>query len=126
MASRLLKKIMSLMHGHVVVAGSFAPNGSSALSAASTYGVGFTAAYTSTGLYTITFADLYPKLVSFTCSLQEHTAGDQILIIGDYSATAGTITITNWDISGGAATDIAASTYNRINFVAHFSNTSFQ
>lgn len=126
MASRLLKKIMSLMHGHVVVAGSFAPNGSSALVATSTYGVGFTVAYTSTGLYTITFSDLYPKLVSFTYGLQLSSGADMILQAGDYSSTAGTIKIRAWDISDAAVADIAANANNRIHFTAHFSNTSFQ
>jgi hypothetical protein len=126
MASRLLKKIMGISNGHVIVAGSFAPNGSSALDATKVYGKGFSVAYTSTGLYTVTFQDLYPQLLSAVATLQLATDADQVVKVGTYSASAGTLVLTAWDISSAAVADIAANANNRINFVAHFSNTSFQ
>ena len=110
----------------VVVQGSFAPNGGSAVSAASNRGVGWSVARTSTGLFTITFNGgyKYNQLDSFTCTLQQATGGDQFLQAGTYTAPTatadGTMTVRVWDVSGAAVADVAADDNNRIHFVAVF------
>ena len=124
MSTRYKKSLRTLNSGVVIVAGSFAPNGSSAISASSRLGRGFSVARTSAGLFTITFSDKYNQLLSFVSSLQEATAGDQVLVNGVYTAASKTITITNWDISDAAAADIAANANNRIHFVAVFQDSA--
>ena len=108
----------------IVIHGSFAPNGSSAVSAASNRGTGWSVARTGTGEFTITFSAAYPELQSFNASLQLATPDDKFPIPGVYSSSAKTITVTVWDISGAAATDVAADANTRINFVATFRNTT--
>lgn len=125
MASRIMRKIMGLNHGEVRVSGSFAPNGSSAISAASNKGRGWTVAYISTGLYRITFADKYVTLISAVVTLQQATGGDQFLQLGTYTASSRTLDVRNWDVSGAAVADIAADVNNRINFDCVFGNLSF-
>lgn len=110
--------------GYVAISGSFAPNGSSALVATSTYGAGFSVAYTSTGLYTITFEDTYKTLVSATATVQLASGDDKFLQFGAYNATAKTLTIRCWDISDAAVADIAANANNRINFHVVFKNVA--
>ena len=116
--------IRSLNNGMIPVFGSFAPNGSSAVDATSRLGKGWSVARTSAGLFTITFANVWAEMVSFTCSLQLATAADQFLIPGVYTAASKTITITVWDISGAAATDVSANANNRIHFCAWFRNSA--
>lgn len=110
------EKVRSLLAGHVVIAGSFAPNGSSALVATSTYGKGFTVAYVSTGLYRITLGDLYAKLVSATVTLQLATGDDKTVQLGTYTKASKTLDIRVWDVGAAAVADVAADANNRINF----------
>ena len=116
--------IRALGKRFVIVAGSFAPNGDSAIAATSNKGKGFTVAYTSTGLYTITFTDKWTDLVSFTVTKQVATGDDTFLQAGTYDASARTITIRNWDVSQPGVLDIAANANNRVHFCAIFRNTS--
>lgn len=116
--------VRALNNDMVPVMGSFAPNGSSAVSASSRLGKGWSVARTSAGLFTITFSDTWNDLVSFTASLQLASADDKYLIPGAYTAASKTITITVWDISGAAATDVSANANNRIHFTAWFRNSA--
>jgi len=110
----------TLEPGMVYIMGSFAPNGSSAVSAASNKGSGFTVARTSTGLFTITFESIYPGYRSFTASLQLASGDDKFCQIGAYVAASKTLQIRVWDVSGAAVADVAADANNRINFCAVF------
>lgn len=107
-----------LGQGRVGISGSFAPNGSSALAAASMYGTtGWTVAYTSTGLYTITLDDKWLYLLSAWHSLQLHTGSDKYLQWGDIDvASAKTLQLRCWDASDAAVADVAADSNNRIHF----------
>lgn len=126
MANRTLYGIKTLGKNRVVLAGSFAPNGSSAISAASVRGRGFTVAYTSTGLYTITLNDVWAQCDAAIATLQLATADDKFVTIGAIDLAAKTVQITAWDISGGAKADIAADTNNRINFVLVLRNSTLE
>lgn len=127
-ANKRLDDVQSIGFGRVMVAGSFAPNGSSAVSAASNKGDAnggaYTVARTSAGLFTITFADKWDDLLSFVATLQQASGGDQFLQVGTYTAASRTITVRVWDVSGAAVDDVAADANNRINFIAVFRNTS--
>lgn len=108
-----------------VVAGSFAPDTANAPT--DLRGRGFTVVRTSAGLFTITFANKFAGCIAATVTLQQATAGDQILQIGTItnSKTAtNTAQIRNWDISGAAVADIAANANNRINFCFIFKRDS--
>lgn len=125
MADRLwFEKIRSLITGHAIIVGSFAPNGASALSSTSVRGKGFTVARTSAGLFTVTLADRYTKLLGGVAHLGLTTGDDKYAQIGDVDLSAKTVKIRVWDISGGAETDVAANANNRINFVLHLGTMS--
>lgn len=106
-----------------IVSGSWAPNGNSALVAADTYGYGFSVAYTSTGLFTITFANTYLKLQSATVSLQLAAGDDKFVQVGNYVAASRTLEVRVWDISGAAVADVAANANNRIHFTCIFDDS---
>lgn len=124
MANRNTNAVLSIGRNIHIVAGSFAPNGSSAIDATSNLGSGWSVAYTSTGLYTITFSNKWNNLVSFTATIMLASGDDKHPQVGAYSAANRTITIRSWDASAAAVTDIAANADNRIHFLAVFSNTS--
>ncbi len=122
---RNLAPVRTLVRELVPIVGSFAPNGSSAIVASSRKGLGWSVAYTSTGLYTITFSDTFASLVSFTCDLQLAAAADSFLQMGTLVNTSTPVVqIRNWDISGAAVADIAANANNRIHFVAWLRNSA--
>lgn len=77
----------------VDIVGSFAPNGSSAVSAASNKGEGFTVARTSAGLFTITFEQVYKALISGTATLQLATGVSQHVQLGTFTAASKTMTV---------------------------------
>lgn len=124
MASRNTAGQRSLTRGVVVIDGSFAPNGSSALSAASRQGNGYTVARTSAGLFTVTLSDKFSALVSATATLQLATAADVMVQIGTVVIASKTIQIRCWDFSDGAVADVAADANNRINFTFKVKNTA--
>ncbi len=122
---RNLAPVRTLVRELIPLVGSFAPNGSSAISGASRKGLGWSVAYTSTGLYTITFSDTFSDLVSFTCDLQLASAADSFLQMGTLVNTATPVVqIRNWDISSAAVADIAANANNRIHFTAWLRNSA--
>lgn len=108
----------------VVIFGSFAPNGSSAVASASNKGDGgWTVAWTSTGLFTITFDDTYADLVCFQSTLQLATKSDKYTQEGTWTSSARTMTLRVWDASDADVADVSANANNRINFMAVFRNT---
>lgn len=111
--------------GLVKISGSFAPNGSSAVSSASVKGKGFSVARTSAGLFTVTLEDKYVALISGKCQLQLASAADQMAQLGAIDVTsAKTVQIRVWDISDGAVADVAANANNRIHFELTLSRSS--
>lgn len=101
----------------VVVAGRFRPNAGSAVSNALNKGVGFTAARTGTGAFTITIAGFpFGQIDDVQFSLLLNAAGDQFLVGGAGDAALGTIKVTAWDVSDNAAADIASHANNWISF----------
>lgn len=111
--------LIGLKHQECVfVGGEFFPDTANA----PTYGTmskrGWTVAYTSTGLFTVTLADVYPGLLSVWAGLRLATGADQIAQIGSISLSSRTIQIRVWDISGAAVADIAANANNAISWGA--------
>ena len=118
-----------------IIAGSFAPNGSSAIAASGVEGIGVTVARTTTGVFTVTLASTYSSMVCANLTLALATASsaasDNRLELGAIDvASAKTIVIRNIkavhiDHSTPAssvaltcaAADIAANAANRIHFM---------
>jgi len=126
MANRIFKEIRGTLDNEVIIiAGAFTPNGSSAIDEANNTSNGWSVARTSTGKYTITLQDVYPSLISATCSLAQGTAGDQVVAIGGQTVSSTkTVEIYAWDISGGAVADIAADSESYIHFCLVLKNSS--
>lgn len=124
MANRNFDFLQALGKGVKVIAGSFAPNGASAVAATSRKGKGFSVARTSAGLFTITLQDAYTAMLSADVSLQLAAADDKFVQVGAVDVvTAKTIQIRVWDISDGAVADVAANANNRIHFCFVLSNS---
>lgn len=126
MANRIFHQIQAPNKEVKIIAGSFAPNGSSAVAATGVKGKGFTVARTSTGLFTITLLDKFYELLDFQHSLQLAAADDKITQGGAVSLSAKTVQVRVWDISGAAVADVAADAGNRINFCLAFRNTKIK
>lgn len=121
MAARNFIHTQALTRDMVCIMGSFAPNGSSAVSAASRKGLGWSVARTSAGLFTITFTDKWADLVSATATAQLATAADINAQVGTYTAASKTLTIRL--IAVATETDVAADANDRINFICWFRNS---
>lgn len=112
----------SLNTKSIRLSGSFAPNGSSALVATSTFGRGFTVVRTSQGLFTITLAEKYVRLRSAQLCIQKASAGIGFVQLGEVDvSSAKTIQIRIVD-ELGAVQDLAADANNRVHFDFDLSN----
>lgn len=121
MASRNLNPAGSHFTQEVVsLDGSFAPNGTGAVDAASNRGRGFTVARTGVGAFLVTVADAFPVLLSAQATVQLNAAADTVAQIGAVSGR----TVAIRTLTAGAAADIAANANNRVNFSLKFANTS--
>ena len=122
MADRTLFDVKSVGRAYAEISGSFATNNGAALNSDYTYGDGFSVAFTSTGLYTITFEDTWPDLISATATLQLATAAAQFAQIGVYASSSKTLQIRVINAAGAVA-NTAANTNNRVNFHVVFANS---
>lgn len=126
MANRSWRELSgALDQGIVLIQGSFAPNGASAVSSASNSGAGWSVAHSATGQFTVTLQDQYVAMVSADASLQLASPDDKMLQFGAIDVTsAGTIVINVWDISSAGLADIAANAGNRIHFSLRLRNST--
>jgi hypothetical protein len=105
-----------------LVGGTFFPNGSSAIVAASNTGTaGWTVAYTSTGLYTVTLDRQWLYIVSKSFGFAMSAATAVFPQWGTISLSNGTLQIRSINGSG-VLTDIAANAANSISFQLVVSN----
>ena len=123
MADRVFYPVQALNPQMKIIAGSFLPNGSSAVASATTTGQGYTVARTSTGLFTITLTDKYNSLLSGQVSLALNAVAQTVVQFGAIDvSSAKTITINA--VTSGSAADIASNANNRIHFLLILSNTN--
>lgn len=120
MASRTFMDVQTLNNQLKVIAGSFAPAGTGAVTAPK--GKGFTVARSGVGAFLVTLTDKYYDLVASQSNVQLNAAAGTTTTVGAYNPTAGTIAISTVDASG-APVDIAANANNRINFVLWLRNS---
>lgn len=83
-------------------------------------GLGFTVAWTSAGLWTVTFSDFFAELISIKASYQAVTAVGKVMQVKAISLTAKTAQLVLWDKAGAAPLDVVANANTRIHFVAWF------
>jgi hypothetical protein len=125
MGSRILHKIMAVNNGEIRLAGSFAPDTANNPAKATIKGKGFTVAHTATGVFTITFSDVFLDLLSAQATLQLATGDDKFAEVGTFTKASKTLVINIWDKGDGVLADVAIDNNNRVNFKCVFSNTSF-
>lgn len=134
MASRDSFWLQNFRPERVLVMGSFAPNGSSAIDNTQNQGSGgsgsgiFTVARTGAGVYVVTFNDVFNGIESVVPGLQ---ISGGVPSGAGLAVTAITQTLTTTSVTlqysvAGTATDLAAATTTRINFSALMRNTSIQ
>lgn len=116
-------KLNSSGNGYRVVAGSFIPNGSSAI--ATKYGFGYSVSRTGVGVYRVTIDAPFSNFVSIVATGQfasSEADGHQFLI-GDISITSKTFVIKHVSSTDVSSTDLAAAdistsgTANKVNFI---------
>lgn len=116
MPLRSLDHMESRGKGLVTYAGSFAPNGASAIAASSREGQGFTVARTGVGEYTVTLLDRPRAIVAVDASIQLTTAANLSAQIGPVTLTSTGATIVIRALAAAVPTEIAAAAGNRVNF----------
>ena len=123
MASRNFTDIQTLGEGRVIIAGSFRPNGASAVDNTLNTGLGFSVAWSATGLFIITLVDRYAELVSAQATIAMVSATD---VKPQWRAidvvTNGTLELAILAI--GTDTDIASNAANRVFFELVLKNSS--
>jgi hypothetical protein len=125
MANRNFDFLQVLGKGVKVVSGSFAPNGSNPVDAASVKGKGFSVARSSAGVFTVTLQDAYVALLSAHCSIQLASPDDKFVQFGAIDVVnAKTAQIVVWDVSGAGVSDVAANSGNRIHFTLVLANST--
>ncbi len=88
-------------------------------------GLGWAVAWTSPGLYTVTYSDGFNSLLSVKAQLQLATGDDKLCQIGVVDLAARTFQIRVWDKGAAAVRDLAAAdANNRIHFVAMFRDSA--
>lgn len=106
--------------GQLTLAGSFAPNAASAVDQTSIKGsTTATAAWTSTGLFTVTTNIRCKAIIAIVPGVQINSAAnlDRTAQIGVITSLA-PLTFTIRIMAGTSATDIAADASNRVNWTA--------
>lgn len=122
MASRNFTDIQTLGEGRVLIAGSFRPNGSSAVDNTLNTGLGFSVAWSATGLFIITLNDVYAELVSRWADIQMASATDVKPQWRAIDLAARTLQLAILAIA--TDTDIASNAANRVAFGLILKNSS--
>lgn len=112
--NRRLFEIKGANHGLVQVVGSFAPAGTGAPT--SVKGAGFTVARTGVGTFLVTLADKVPDIHGVSVTAQGVTAGLFTVDVGAITSGTSTATVVLRTLVSGAAADVAANAFNRVNF----------
>lgn len=126
MPCRNANPLLHAQIGVVRMSGRFRPNGSSAIDASLKKGIGYTPSYVTTGKYLITLDEVGSELIACGAHLMQANAGvgDQEIRVGTYDASAKTLTLFNWDISGTGAADLASDADTWICWWMEFQNTT--
>ena len=122
MSTNIFFDAQALNPGVKIVAGTFKPNGTSAIDNTVNKGAGWTVARTAVGKFIVTLDSVYPGLLSAQVSLQHNGAGDKKVHWGAIDIAAKTLDI--FCITTASAADLAAHAQNHVHFVLFLRNTS--
>lgn len=107
---------------YVLIAGSFAPAGTGAVT--DVKGAGFTVARTGVGVYDVTLSEKYLALVAYTANVQRSADVDGDMKVVGADTVASTKIVTLKHLVAGTATEIAANAANRVHFTFVLRNTA--
>lgn len=117
-AGALFAALQIYGYGVKIVAGSFAPNGSSAVASTSVKGQGFTVAHSATGVFDVTLNTKYRAVLAGVACAQVNAATDVgMQLRGACDVTAATPKVQLANCPGGSDADISANANNRVHFV---------
>lgn len=119
MAARNTDFMQTLGRNKTTICGSFVPNGASAIDNTLNNGKGFTVAYTSTGVYTVTFSDAYGKRMSAHASLIQATR-TQTVEVASCDPQTKAMVIHSSAHGAWSLADVTAAAGTRIDFTVHF------
>jgi len=122
MAEKIFFDVQALNPHVKIIAGTFKPNGTSAIDNTVNKGAGWTVARTAVGKFIVTLDSVYPGLLSAQVSLQHNGAGDKKVHWGAIDIAAKTLEI--FSITTASAADLAAHAQNHVHFVLFLRNTS--
>ncbi len=126
-ANRIFHNMQSMNRGTILIAGSFQPNGSSAISLTTVNGHGFAPTRTGTGAYLVTLEDVYVDFVSIMCQLSAAALANNKVRIGSIDIASKTFEILAYQEDGDttvSAVEIANDADTWIHFQAWLKNTS--
>ena len=123
MANRTFHHIQAFNRGLVIIAGSFRPNGSSAVDNDDNTGKGWSVVRDAVGDFTITLEDKYTELLSGHLTVAHNADTD---VVPQWAAidvvTAKTLKLRI--LAAATPTDIASNADNRVHFTLILRNTS--
>ena len=111
----------------VKVHGKFSPQGVTQLTAANQFGIGATVTRNgAAGSYLITFASMWPKLVSCNASARSAAGTPTLCTFGVYTADngSGQATLQLFVSQAGTNVDMAANADNEVDWECTFANTA--
>jgi len=120
--NRLLDTIQTLGKGRVVIAGSFRPNGSSAVAAANNEGIGWSVARTNTGIFTVTLQDSFQALIAGFAMVALNAVADTQAQLGAVDVLTNKTVVINI-LTAGSGADIASHANNKVHFTLILRNT---
>jgi len=123
MAGRAFDYWQLLGKKRVAIAGSFRPNGSSAVDNTLNTGIGFSVVRDDVGDFTITLEDSYFGIDSAQCSLGLAAPGDSKVNFGDIDVVTARTLILNV-ITGAVSADLASDPDTRVHFLLVLKNTN--
>ena len=124
MANRNFGDVQALGHDYKIVAGSFKPNGTGAVTNADNTGYGFSVARTAAGDFTITLEDGFDHVVSALCSIAHPTDVDLTVQWKALTAAAATRTFLLTLLAAATPTDMAADAAARVHFCLILANSA--
>lgn len=107
----------------ITIAGSFRPNGTSAIDNTLNTGKGFSVARTNQGVFTITLDEVYPGLISALATIQMASATDLVPQWGAIDVSSAKTLVLNTN-AVATPTDIADNASNRVHFTLLLRNTN--
>ena len=123
MAGRIFDDVQLLGKKRVLIAGSFRPNGTSAVDNDLNTGIGYSVVRDDVGDFTITLEDAFVAIDSAQISLGLAAPGDSAVHFGDIDVVTARTLIVNV-LTAGSSADLADDVDTRVHFLLVLKNTN--